>query len=239
MKQSEACLDIGMNLFVIDSSDVEKELLSFATSIFGSGRGSTLWINGKKGSDGKWYTYGPEKNRLMNGIGGVTDVESEENVDETIESNEETTSNSLDNSNLEDTTLSDTDDISDETAEENMNELRKLYQLAYQQQFYKNSRAKRSPSWDFDYDCLILSAFGPFRVSKTSCDKSMYSFCEYKKSGSDTPKQKLSTTTTSTTTSATTTYETEPETKLEGLIKWSEEYYYEDSFEASYDGAAW
>jgi hypothetical protein len=65
---NEACINDGMNLFIVDSTGTERELLSFATSIFGSGGGSTLYINGKKDSDGRFYTYNPLRKPLIDSI---------------------------------------------------------------------------------------------------------------------------------------------------------------------------
>lgn len=68
----EACVDLGMNLFIIDSPEVETQILAFATSIFGSGGGSTLWANGKEDEDGNWFTFdGKSSQELMPGIEGV------------------------------------------------------------------------------------------------------------------------------------------------------------------------
>jgi hypothetical protein len=53
---SEACTPFGMEKIVIDSKRVKRDVLRFATDMFGSGRGSTLWVNGKKGLDGRWHT---------------------------------------------------------------------------------------------------------------------------------------------------------------------------------------
>jgi hypothetical protein len=53
---SEACTPFGMEKIVIDSKRVKREVLKFATNMFGSGRGSTLWVNGKRWSNGKWHT---------------------------------------------------------------------------------------------------------------------------------------------------------------------------------------
>lgn len=69
----DACVNSGMNLFVIDSPHTQNELLKFATSVFGSGQGSTLWINGKKDKEGNWFSYSPDKQSLMAGIEDITD----------------------------------------------------------------------------------------------------------------------------------------------------------------------
>jgi hypothetical protein len=61
-----ACKSANMNLFVIDSNDIKFEVLKFATSIFGSGGGSTLWINGKRENGGGWYTETSEKKPMNN-----------------------------------------------------------------------------------------------------------------------------------------------------------------------------
>jgi hypothetical protein len=53
--QNSACSNVNMNLFVIDSDESKQGVLQFATSLFGSGGGSTLWINGKRENDGDWY----------------------------------------------------------------------------------------------------------------------------------------------------------------------------------------
>jgi hypothetical protein len=69
-RYSEACVNEGMDLFVVDSTESEQELLSFATSIYGIGKGSTLYINGQKDKDGKWYTYNPMKKPLIDSVAG-------------------------------------------------------------------------------------------------------------------------------------------------------------------------
>jgi hypothetical protein len=61
-----ACKSANMNLLVIDSNDIKFEVLKFATNIFGSGGGSTLWINGKRENGGGWYTETSEKKPMNN-----------------------------------------------------------------------------------------------------------------------------------------------------------------------------
>lgn len=149
-----ACVDKGMRLFVIDSSEAQKELLSFATSVFGSGGGSTLWVNGKKENDGQWYIYNPDKEPLMSGIKGITD-----SIDENI------ISKVVKKRSVEEYGENEDDDF---TAED--------YNYGAYYNFYN-----RQPT--ISETCLALTASGPFKVSTWSCDSKMYSFCEYRKSG--------------------------------------------------------
>lgn len=53
---SEACTPFGMEKFIVSSKKLLRDVLKFATNTFGHGRGSTLWINGLRGDDEKWYT---------------------------------------------------------------------------------------------------------------------------------------------------------------------------------------
>lgn len=132
----EACINLGMNLFIINSREVESQILNFATRAFGIGGGSTLWVNGKEDAKGDWFTFDGETNLpLVSGITGV-----------------------------------------------------------------KNS--KWNNRYSFQKDCLILGAWGKFEVSYTSCNKKMYSFCEYKKTGIVKPREKTTTTTSASTSSA-------------------------------------
>ena len=76
-RNGESCIDDGMKLFILETSNMTTQLLEFATSIFGSNRGSTLWINGNKLSDGFWYTFDPLRKDLLQ-IKGVTHYGEEE-----------------------------------------------------------------------------------------------------------------------------------------------------------------
>lgn len=69
---NESCIDEDMNLFTIDSPKMETEVLKFATSLFGNGGGSTLWINGRKESYKKLTTENPVKKFFIDSIGDRT-----------------------------------------------------------------------------------------------------------------------------------------------------------------------
>lgn len=125
----EACINLGMNLFIINTRKVESQILSFATSIFGTGGGSTLWVNGKESIEGDWFTFdGKNNSPLMSGIKRIRD-------------------------------------------------------------------SKWNNHYSFHQDCLILRAWGNFEVAYTPCNLRMYSFCEYKKTGSIKRLEQTSTTT--------------------------------------------
>jgi hypothetical protein len=50
-----ACKNVSMDLFIVDTYDIGTDLLHLAISIFSSGSGEQLWINGKREIDGDWY----------------------------------------------------------------------------------------------------------------------------------------------------------------------------------------
>lgn len=122
LSHDDHCVDSGMNLFIIDSPETEKELLGFATSVFGYGLGSTLWINGKMDDNGTWFSYNPDKQALMDGITDITELTEVEKVT-------------------------------------------------------KYSSSNSTPV------CLMISAFGPFKVDSQYCVTKMFSICEYRKIG--------------------------------------------------------
>jgi hypothetical protein len=56
-----SCLELGMNMFTIDSLDVEKSLYSYLKSNFLS-MSSSAWINGRRDPFTKeWHYYGDSK----------------------------------------------------------------------------------------------------------------------------------------------------------------------------------
>lgn len=82
-RNDEACVDDDMNLFILESKEMQRQLLAFATSVFGNYRGSTLWINGNRLSDGYWYTFDPTRKELMQGIKYVTEGVQSDSSDST------------------------------------------------------------------------------------------------------------------------------------------------------------
>ena len=76
-RNEESCIDDDMHLFILETPRMQRELLEFATSIFGSNKGSSLWINGNKLIDGFWYTFDPLRKDLMK-IMGVTNFGDDE-----------------------------------------------------------------------------------------------------------------------------------------------------------------
>lgn len=57
----EACKNVGMSLFVIDSGSTRAQIISFATDIFGVNGGTTLWVKEKSEKHGKWQIYDPKE----------------------------------------------------------------------------------------------------------------------------------------------------------------------------------
>jgi hypothetical protein len=163
--QDSACSEVNMNLFVIDSNESKQGVLRFATSIFGSGGGSTLWINGKRENDGDWYKKDSSEYPMWSELAKVLDDDEE----------------SQDESNME-------------------------------------TMVAVMP----EEKCLILSAFGPFKVDTSSCGKSMYPICEYTKT-ENVPQQST------TTTEATTEEQGSTEDTKE------DDSYYDTSFESERD----
>jgi hypothetical protein len=80
--QNSACNEVNMDLFVIDSNESKQDVLKFATSIFGTGRGSTLWINGKRENDGDWYKKGSSEYPMWSELTKILDDDDEESQDE-------------------------------------------------------------------------------------------------------------------------------------------------------------
>lgn len=174
--QGEACVDRGMKLFSIDSLATEREILSFAASIFGTGQSSSLWIDGKKESDGNWYTYNPERQRMVSGINCVTDENcSEEDSDE-------------DPVFYEVGSTAKPKRISVNhvyghipTALKPLSNRNRFERFRRSQPIYSRPLHKRFTKFNHDRNCLALFAFGKFKVEPWSCYSRMYSFCEYTK----------------------------------------------------------
>lgn len=177
--RDEACVDRGMNLFAIDSLEVEKELLSFATSIFGSGRSSTLWIDGKREPDGNWYVYSPVRSPLVMGIEGVTDI-MQENV---VEDSSEILVIYEKNKARPRVVGSDQNNghYAYPAALKDTSARNRFARFKRSQPFYSRPLHKRFENIILDKNCLILSAFGDFKVDPWTCYSRMYSICEYRK----------------------------------------------------------
>lgn len=71
-RHSEACINHGMNLITIGSTKIRKEILKFASNMFGGFGGSTLWVNGRKSFDGKWFKHKGDKKFLIQNLKAIT-----------------------------------------------------------------------------------------------------------------------------------------------------------------------
>lgn len=65
---SQNCIASRMQLFNINSDEVQKSFNHEMVTIFGLGTFSTLWVNGKLGNDGNWYTFTPNSAPLYSNI---------------------------------------------------------------------------------------------------------------------------------------------------------------------------
>ena len=64
----EFCMERNMNLFVIDSSQVQATFFATTTSSLSDYNTGFVWINGRRHENGNWYTYNPNQLPIYNGI---------------------------------------------------------------------------------------------------------------------------------------------------------------------------
>lgn len=64
----KSCEGYGMKLFVIDSTDAQKELFKYSSILFGNGNWVIIWVDGVKEADGKWYYYSYGKTPAWSGL---------------------------------------------------------------------------------------------------------------------------------------------------------------------------
>lgn len=70
-EQSEIrCRENRMELFVIDNSAVQKALFKVTTELHNN-RDGMWWINGRRDSNGEWFSFSPEREPIYHGIDWV------------------------------------------------------------------------------------------------------------------------------------------------------------------------
>jgi hypothetical protein len=165
--QRDACTSHGMNLFTVESVEMRENLLNFATEIFGDGHGSLLWVNGKKESDNKWYTYSPNKAEMVDGI---FEEEYLQSFGGDSSESEEVTQNPriiYDKSHP----------WSLKSQSQNRFSRFRRSLSTFNNPRFEHFRSKWSR--DDSKTCLVASAFGEFKIESWTCNSNMYSFCEY------------------------------------------------------------
>lgn len=70
-QSEEACQDLNMNLFVIDSTAVQSEFFTETTIELYDWAVGLLWINGRRDGAGEWFTFNPNRLPIYSGLDWV------------------------------------------------------------------------------------------------------------------------------------------------------------------------